>query len=98
MSAPLSTHLDDEQAVPYFLWDDPMTLAELRERLRTASEPERYRLLGKILREARDPDVWRFLTPQALAREFDRFAPHLGRRRASWEYTLRTWRELGLLE
>jgi hypothetical protein len=98
MSAPLTTNLDDEQGVPYFLWDDPMTLGELRERLRTASEPERDRLLGKILREARDTDVWRFITPQALAREFHRFAPHLGRRKAFWEYTLRMWREVGMLE
>ncbi len=68
-SAPLSSNLDDEQAAPSFLWDDPMTLAERRERLRTASEPERYH-----------------------------FAPHLGRRRAFWEYTLRMWREPVLLE
>ena len=98
MAAPLSTDLEDEQAVPYFLWDDPMTLGELRARLRTASEPERFRLLGKILREARDTDVWKFLTPQSLARDFDKFAPHLGRRKAFWEYTLRMWREVGLLE
>ncbi len=98
MAALLSTNLEDEQAVPYFLWDDPMTLAELRERLRSASEPERYRLLGKILREARDTDVWRFVTPQSLAQDFEKFAPHLGRRRAFWEYTLRMWREVGLLE
>jgi hypothetical protein len=27
--------------------------------LRTLSEPERLRLLGKVMREARDTDVWR---------------------------------------
>ncbi len=51
-------------AFPYFLWDDPMTNRELRERLDTASTVERMRLLGKILREARDTEVWRFTTPQ----------------------------------
>jgi len=37
--AALTSQLDDDSAVPYFLWDDPMTLGELRERLRTASVP-----------------------------------------------------------
>ena len=94
----LSTNLDDADAVPYFLWDDPMTMRELRERLATASAPERTRLLGKIVREARDPDVWRFITPQELARRFDELAPHLGRRRPFWEFLLNAWREQGLLD
>ena len=93
----LSTNLDDANAVPYFLWDDPMTMGELRERLATASAPERTRLLGKIVREARDPDVWRFISPQELARRFDELAPHLGRRRKFWEFLLAAWREEGLL-
>jgi hypothetical protein len=98
MAGPLTSQLDDDSAVPYFLWDDPMTLGELRARLRAASEPERERLVGKILREARDTDVWQFITPQALSRDFARYAPHLGRRRTFWEYTLGMWRTLGLLE
>jgi len=47
----LSTRLDDPEAVPYFLWDEPMTVAELRARLQAAAPSERCRLLGKILRE-----------------------------------------------
>ena len=39
-SAPLSTDLDDPEAVPYFLWDEPMTVRDLRQRLSTASAPE----------------------------------------------------------
>ncbi len=93
----LSTNLDDPNAVPYFLWDDPMTLRELRERMATASPPERARLLGKIVREARDTDVWRFITPQELAERWNELAPHLGRRRRFWEFLLAAWREEGLL-
>ena len=47
---PLSTDLGDPEAVPYFLWDEPMTVRELQARLAGASEPERARLLGKPLR------------------------------------------------
>jgi hypothetical protein len=96
--APLSSDLDDLGAVPYFLWDEPMTVAELRTRLHTASPPERARLLGKILREARDTDVWRFTSPAEVSRLWPELARHLGRRRAFWEFLLRQWRELNLLE
>jgi hypothetical protein len=41
----------------------PIPLSELQARLQSASRAERLRLLGRILREARDTDVWRFTTP-----------------------------------
>ena len=93
----LSDDFDDPGAYPYFLWDAPMTVAELRHKLATLSEPERLRLLGKVLREAKDTDVWRFTTPQEVAAQFDRLRPHLGRRRGFWDHLLRIWREAGLL-
>ena len=98
MSVQLSSNLHDPDAVPYFLWDDPMTVRELRERLATASEPERDRLLGKILREARDPDVWLFTTPREVALQWARLSPHLGRRRPFWEFLFAAWRREGLLD
>jgi hypothetical protein len=94
----LSLDLDDPAAVPYFLWDEPMTLAELRARLQGGSRPERMRLLGRILREARDPDVWRFTTPAEVAASWPELQMYLGRRRAFWEFLLRRWRELGIDE
>jgi len=97
MPAPLSTQLDREDTVPYFLWDQPMTVAELRRRLATASPPERARLLGKILREARDTDVWGFTTPAEVQARWDELSPHLGRRRPFWEYLLGRWRAAGLV-
>ncbi len=97
MSKPLTTDLSRDDAYPYFLWDDPMTVGELREALRTASPPERARLLGRVLREAKDTDVWLFTTPDEVAREWTSLAPHLGRRRPFWEFILREWRDAGLL-
>ena len=44
----LSTDLTAPHAVPYFLWDEPMTVAEFRQRLETASAAERARLLAKL--------------------------------------------------
>ncbi|MDP9122818.1 MAG: hypothetical protein M3O15_15845 [Acidobacteriota bacterium] len=93
----LSTDLDDPQAIPYFLWDEPMTVCELRLRLSTSSPVERVRLLAKILREARDTEVWRFTTPAEVAREWGLLARHLGRRRQFWEFLLGQWKRQGLL-
>jgi hypothetical protein len=93
----LSTTLSDPGAVPYFLWDDPITVAELKERLKSASESERLRLLALILREARDPDVWLFVTPEEVVRLWPRLVGRLGRRRSFWEFLLERWEQLGLV-
>ena len=94
---PLTTDLSSDDAVPYFLWDQPMTVAELRRRL-SGSPEERLRYLGTILREAKEPDVWRFTTPAEVVREWQLLEPRLGRRREFWRFLLGKWRELGLIE
>jgi hypothetical protein len=94
---PLSTDLDSPDAIPYFLWDEPMTVAQFRDRLRNASPPERTRFLAKLLREARDTDVWRFVTPDEAWSQFEALKPKLGRRRRLWEFLLGRWEQEGLL-
>ena len=74
---PLTTDLDSPTAIPYFLWDEPMTVEELRARLATGSETERIRLLAKLLREARDTDAWRFTRPTEVARLWPLLSPRL---------------------
>lgn len=98
MSSPLTTDLDRPDAVPYFLWDEPITVAELRRRLRTLSPPERIRLLGEVLREARDTDVWRFTTPEEVRALWPELSHHLGRRRGFWEFLLDAWHRQGLID
>lgn len=93
----LTTDLQLSESVPYFMWDEPMTVAELREKLSAASEDERVRLLGKVLREARDTDVWNFTTPHELIAVWDKVERHLGRRRRFWKFLISEWRELGLI-
>lgn len=93
----LSSALGDPDAIPYFLWDEPMTVASLRARLKTSSEPERIRLLATVLREARDTDVWRFTTVDEVVALWPVLERHLGRRRRFWKFLLGKWKELGLL-
>lgn len=94
---PLTATLDDERAVPYFLWDELLTLAEFRERLADPDPETRARYRAKLLREARPGDVWRFLTPAEVARDFASLRDRLGRRREFWEFVLDGWRAHGLL-
>ncbi|MBN2492334.1 MAG: hypothetical protein JXQ29_15915 [Planctomycetes bacterium] len=98
MGVLLSTDLDDPQAIPYFLWDEPRSVAEVKAALRTGSPAETSRLLGKILREARDTDVWRFVTPDEVSRRWSELVPYLGRRRPFWEFLLGRWRSEGLVD
>ena len=97
MSILLSTDLDNPNAIPYFLWDEPMTVAEFRQRLTSTSVQERMRLLAKVLREARDTDVWRFTTPEEVKRQWPALSPHLGRRRVFWTFLLESWQREGLV-
>lgn len=97
MHITLSTSLDDPSAVPYFLWDEPMSVAELHERLKTGSPEERLRLLAKVLREARDTDAWKFTTPGEVLRQWPGIAIRLGRRRAFWEFLFQRWQRAGLV-
>jgi hypothetical protein len=93
----LGTDMTDPEVMPYFTWDAPLTVRAIRERLQTGQDADRFYLLGKILREARDTDVWSFTTPEYVARNWEQLLPHLGRRRPFWEWLLRRWREEGML-
>ncbi len=93
----LSTDLDSPSSTPYFLWDEPMTVAELKQKLTSASEEERIRLLGKILREARDTEVWKFMTPHEVWQNWAQISKHLGRRRTFWKFLFEFWDKEGLL-
>jgi hypothetical protein len=82
---------------PYFLWDEDTSIDELRGILAGPDSARRDQLLGKMLREARDIDVWSFVTPQDVARALPRLGRRLGRRRRFWEFLIEGWRSDGLL-
>ena len=72
-------------------------MAEFRCALEQADAKERHRLVGKLMREARDPDVWRFVTPREVWANFASIERYLGRRRSFWSYLLTGWHRDGLL-
>ncbi len=93
----MTIDFDREDARPYFLWDEDLSIAELRERLAGPDPKERRRLLAKLLREARDLDVWKFVTPKEVADALPLIVGRLGRRRGFWEFLIHGWEEDGIL-
>ena len=93
----LTTDMKRGELRPYFLWDEDVSIDELRAVLSGGDEHERERLLGKMLREARDIDVWTFVTPDRVAHELPTLGRRLGRRRAFWQFLIDGWREDGIV-
>jgi hypothetical protein len=90
-----ANHGFSEQEIPYFCWDRPWTVREIRERLQAAEGMERDKLAAWIMREAAFRDVWQFLSPAEVRELFPRVMLQLGRWKEFWQYILGTWRELG---
>jgi hypothetical protein len=86
----------DPDERPYFLWSEATTVGQFREALARADDAERAQLLGRLMREARDPDVWEFTTVAEVRRLFPLISRYLGRRRAFWTWLIDSWVELGL--
>lgn len=93
----MTTDMRRGDARPYFLWDEDVTIAELEAVLAGPDGPRRDQLLAKMLREARDTDVWHFVTPRDVAEALPRLGRRLGRRLAFWTFLIDGWRQDGLL-
>jgi hypothetical protein len=77
---PLTTDMTRRDLRPYFLWDEDVSIGELQQILAGTESPRRDQLLGKMLREARDIDVWQFVRPAEVAGALER--RRIGRRYA----------------
>ncbi len=93
----LTTDMASLDLRPYFLWDDDVSIGELRNALAAPDSARRDQLLAKMLREARDIDVWEFVRPAEVARVLERLRRRLGRRYAFWNFLIEGWRRHGLL-
>ncbi len=85
MLPPTTARLLDPDAVPYFLWDLGLTVAELRRTLSAGDRSARDEVLVRLLREANSRDVWIFTDWQAIDEAWDRIEARLGRARGAWQ-------------
>jgi hypothetical protein len=93
----LTTDMTATDLRPYFLWDEDVSIGELRAVLAGPDGARRDQLLGKMLREARDVDVWHFIRPQEVARSLVALRRRIGRRYPFWAFLIEGWRTRGLL-
>jgi hypothetical protein len=93
----LTNDLSDGSGVPYFLWDEPLTLDELRRRLAGDDAEERVRLGAKVMREARFDEAVALFPVAEIVANYPRLRRNLGRRLAFWDFLIAEWRSLGLL-
>ena len=71
-----------------FLWDDDVTLTELRSHLNDADDAIRGYWEGKLLRQARPDDVVRFASLDRLRLDWAQLERYLGRTREMWRWLL----------
>ena len=94
---PLSSNLTDEDKRPYFMWDEDISLREFKQRLRGSDAADRLQMLAKLMPEARDIDVWMFITPQEAADALPLLNRKLGRRQGFWDFLIEGFRRHGVI-
>ena len=85
---PTSQSLTEGSARPYFLWWTDATVADLRKHLADSSPDVRCYWMGALLREANTRDVWLFVSPADIRRDWQYLIRHLGRSREMWAFLL----------
>jgi len=73
---------------PYFLWWTDATVADLLRHLASTDAAERAYWTAALLREANTRDVWQFVSPEAVRRQWPLLLRHLGRSRSMWAFLL----------
>jgi len=89
--------MTDSKGRPYFLWDEEeTTLSEFLGDLRSEDADLCAHALGKLMRQAKPDDVLQFVTPVQVLADWERVRRFLGRSLPFWDWTVSTWRRLGL--
>ena len=82
--------LCDAAGRPSFLWDNDLTLAELRERLDSADLDVAAYWLGTVMRQAKPDDALTLSSPVRMRALWPRLERYLGKERAFWSWLLTT--------
>ena len=94
----ISLDTSSPEAIPYFNWDTPVTNAEVRRALVAGSEDDKLFWIARILREARYPDVWKYMSLRNdVLPRWEVLRGRLGRRKGFWEFLVERWRRDGLV-
>lgn len=86
-----ASRLLDPQGRPYFLWDCDLNDAEFRARLADPDPQVRAALTGKLMRQAKPDDVFRYVTEADVRALWGLVLPYLGVSRAFWVWLFGVW-------
>lgn len=89
--------MSEEDKIPYFMWDYGYTIREIKEILAGDDEPRKLQMMGKILRDARYADVWKFFGLREFLKYRKKLVPFAGRRRKFWEFMYNRWVQYRLI-
>lgn len=78
--------LCDAEGRPSFLWDNDLTLAELRERLASEDLDVAAYWLGTTMRQAKPDDALMLASPERMRALWPRVERYLGKERAFWAW------------
>ena len=85
---PTSSDLGDDATHPYFLWWTETSVGEFRSSLADPDPETRAYWMASLLREANTRDVWLFVTPEEIRRNWRHLVRFLGRSRQMWAFLL----------
>lgn len=90
--------MSQDDMIPYFMWDYGFTIREIKAVLSGSDEQEKLQMMGKILRDARYADVWKFFSLQEFLKYRERLVPFTGRMRGFWEFMHKKWVQYHLID
>lgn len=80
--------LCDAQGRPTFLWDNDLTLSELKARLVSPDVEVRAYWIGTVMRQAKPDDALTLVAVSEMREHWPKLARYLGRERPFWEWYL----------
>ena len=84
----------DPQGRPYFLWDCDLRDDTFRERLHDPDPQVRAALVGKLMRQAKPADVFRYVTEREVRALWELVTPYLGQTRDFWTWIFGVWEQM----
>lgn len=84
----------DPQGRPYFLWDCDLSEAAFRALVADPDPEVRAAAIGKLMRQAKPDDVFRYVSESEVRALWEQIRPYLGKTREFWTWLLETWSAL----
>ncbi|HOK41548.1 MAG TPA: hypothetical protein PLD27_10975 [bacterium] len=94
----LTNDINDENKIPYFMWDYFLTNREIKEILKSDDENKKIWLIAKILRDAKFTDIWKLVDKKVLLKYWDKIYLRLGQQKQLWKFVIDKWFEYGFIK